>query len=152
MLLHCTAPNCQVATRNAGATVLQPKGGPLPYVTAADGLQQSLACLHADLFVALFRAELRLGIQRSEAAAAREFDSVRASQLKRRQQRHIYGPQSVADKKREELEDEARPREVQHAQPTEARLLAEFAHDPYAKALLLLELAHPSLRNEPRIA
>ena len=49
--------------------------------------------------------QLRLGAHNTELAAQKAFATTRSLQMKRRQQRHIYGPQSVADKQREEVEE-----------------------------------------------
>ena len=49
----------------------------------------------------------------------------------------LRGAQEV----REQLEDESGPKMPSAAKPTEALLLAEFAHDAFAKALLLTEMA-----------
>jgi hypothetical protein len=123
------------------ATVVQSLEGAVPYCSSQDGLQQALGCLHTDLFVWLFRAELAHALEKSEAASRRKFETTRAGQLKRRSQRHIYGRQWEADRKREEAEDATPVQVPSHSAAREAQLLAEFEHHPQAKAMLLLEMA-----------
>lgn len=123
------------------ATVLQSLEAAAPYSSSKDGLQQALGCLHTDLFVWLFRAELAHALEKSEAASRRKFETTRAAQLKRRSQRHIYGRQWEADRKREEAEDAAPVQVPSHSAAREAQLLAEFEQYPQAKAMLLLEMA-----------
>ena len=123
----------------SAASVLQPEGGPAPFAGAShksDMVQRELAASHVELLVWLLRAELRRGIQRAAAAAAVEFDRTRAAQAKRRGQQHIYGRKWAMDKEREAAEDAAAADTPTSADAAEARLLAEYAHEPYAKALL----------------
>lgn len=45
----------------------------------------------------LIRAELRLGLLRAERQAEKAYEALRAKQLQRRKQQHIYGVKSRAD-------------------------------------------------------
>ena len=113
-------------------TVLQPPGG-RPFTSAVDRLQLALSCLQVDLYVWLFRSELALALGKSDIAARRRHERVRAAQLKRRAQQDIYGRQWDRDRRREAAEDAAPADRPAHAAAREAQLLSEFAHNPYAK-------------------
>ena len=112
-----------------------------PYTTPFDATHQALACVHTDTLLLLFRGELALGLRKETKKKRDEHAALRKAQLKRREQQHIYGVRSRADAQREELEDESGPEVPQTAPACEQRLLGEFSHDVYAKALLLLEMA-----------
>ena len=113
-------------------------------------VQRELASSHVELLVWLLRAELRRGIQRATAAAAVEFDKTRAAQAKRRGQQHIYGRKWAMDAEREAAEDAAVADTPTTADAAEARLLAEYAHEPYAKALLLDPNLNPKPKPKPK--
>ena len=128
----------------SAASVLQPEGGPAPFAGAShksDMAQRNLASSHVELLVWLLRTELRRGIQRAGATAAVDFGRARVAQAKRRGQQHIYGRKWAMDKEREAAEDAAVAEAPATAAAAEARLLAEYAHEPYTKALLLVECA-----------
>ena len=128
----------------SAASVLQPEGGPAPFAGSShksDMVQRNLASSHVELLVWLLRTELRRGIQRAGATAAVDFGKARVAQAKRRGQQHIYGRKWAMDKEREAAEDAAVAETPATAAAAEARLLSEYAHDPYTKALLLVECA-----------
>ena len=130
----------------SAASVLQPEGGPAPFAGSShksDMVQRNLASSHVELLVWLLRTELRRGIQRASATAAVEFGQARVAQTKRRGEaaRGIHGRKWAMDKDREAAEDAAVADTPATAAAAEARLLAEYAHEPYTKALLLVECA-----------
>lgn len=118
----------------SAASVLQPEDGPAPFMSAshkADLVQRNLASSHVELLVWLLRTELLRGKQRAERTAVVEFDHARVAQIKRRGQQHIYGRKWAMDKEREAAEDAAVADLPAVAAAAEARLLAEYAHEPY---------------------
>ncbi len=107
--------------------------------SAQDGLGRALASLHADLLVLTFRAELAKGLDEARTSAEAAHARKVAARMHRRSQR--YGAPSTQDAKREAREDDEPVPVPTRAPAAERKLLNEFAADPYAHALLLLEVA-----------
>ena len=117
-----------------GESALEQGNATLARTFFANALQKTSA---VRCRLSLVRAELALGLRKETNKKRDEHAALRKAQKKRREQQHIYGVRSRADVLREQMEDDAGPEVPTCAPACEARLLGEFAHDAYARALLL---------------